>query len=153
RRAGGARARDRRPPHGRVRALRALARVPEDRALDEQRAGGRPAHLRAGRLRPRARGAPPELPPRPDRGDLGAGAILGPPLPRPQTYWREGGAGRLIRSQPRRISPVLPVLAAVATGVQVGSAMVATRFVVDQTGPASLALLRYAIGAGCLLPP
>ena len=40
-----------------------------------------------------------------------------------------------------------------ATGVQVGSAMVATRFVVDQTGPASLALLRYAIGAGCLLPP
>jgi drug/metabolite transporter (DMT)-like permease len=42
--------------------------------------------------------------------------------------------------------------AAAATGVQVGSAMVATRFVVDQTGPASLALLRYAIGAGCLLP-
>ena len=31
--------------------------------------------------------------------------------------------------------------------------MVATRFVVDQTGPASLALLRYAIGFCCLLPP
>jgi drug/metabolite transporter (DMT)-like permease len=30
--------------------------------------------------------------------------------------------------------------------------MVATRFVVDQTGPASLALLRYAIGFCCLLP-
>src|SRR5262249_49456505 len=30
--------------------------------------------------------------------------------------------------------------------------MVATRFVVDQTGPASLALLRYAIGACCLIP-
>jgi drug/metabolite transporter (DMT)-like permease len=30
--------------------------------------------------------------------------------------------------------------------------MVATRFVVDQTGPASLALLRYAIGLLCLLP-
>lgn len=30
--------------------------------------------------------------------------------------------------------------------------MVATRFVVDQTGPASLALLRYAIGVCCLLP-
>lgn len=30
--------------------------------------------------------------------------------------------------------------------------MVATRFVVDQTGPASLALLRYVIGVGCLLP-
>src|SRR5207302_4501463 len=37
-------------------------------------------------------------------------------------------------------------------GVQVGSAMVATRFVVDQTGPTSLALLRYAIGFCCLLP-
>jgi drug/metabolite transporter (DMT)-like permease len=31
--------------------------------------------------------------------------------------------------------------------------MVATRFVVDQTGPASLALLRYAIGFCCLVPP
>jgi drug/metabolite transporter (DMT)-like permease len=44
------------------------------------------------------------------------------------------------------------VLAAAATGVQVGAAMVATRFVVDQAGPASLALLRYVIGFGCLLP-
>ncbi|HEX9419846.1 MAG TPA: DMT family transporter [Methylomirabilota bacterium] len=47
---------------------------------------------------------------------------------------------------------VLPVAAAAATGILVGSAMVATRFVVDQTGPASLALLRYAIGFCCLLP-
>jgi len=31
--------------------------------------------------------------------------------------------------------------------------MVATRFVVDQTGPASLALLRYVVGVCCLLPP
>jgi drug/metabolite transporter (DMT)-like permease len=46
----------------------------------------------------------------------------------------------------------LATAAAAATGVQVGSAMVATRFVVDQTGPASLALLRYAIGVLCLLP-
>jgi drug/metabolite transporter (DMT)-like permease len=45
-----------------------------------------------------------------------------------------------------------PALAAAATGVQVGSAMVATRFVVHQTGPASLALLRYVIGFCCLLP-
>src|SRR5262249_19166055 len=44
------------------------------------------------------------------------------------------------------------VLAAAATGVQVGAAMVATRFVVDQTGPASLAFLRYAIGVLCLAP-
>jgi len=42
--------------------------------------------------------------------------------------------------------------AAAATGVQVGAAMVATRFVVDQTGPASLALLRYVVGFCCLLP-
>jgi drug/metabolite transporter (DMT)-like permease len=41
----------------------------------------------------------------------------------------------------------------VAAGVQVGAAMVATRFVVEQMGPASLALLRYAIGFLCLLPP
>ena len=43
--------------------------------------------------------------------------------------------------------------AAAAIGVQVGSAMVATRFVVDQTGPASRALLRYVIGVCCLMPP
>ena len=46
----------------------------------------------------------------------------------------------------------LATAAAAATGVQVGSAIVATRFVVDQTGPASLALLRYAIGVLVLLP-
>jgi len=46
----------------------------------------------------------------------------------------------------------LPAAAAAATGVQVGSAIVATRFVVDQTGPASLALLRYLVGFLCLLP-
>src|SRR5438046_8061782 len=47
---------------------------------------------------------------------------------------------------------LLAAAAAAATGVQVGSAMVATRFVVDQTGPTSLALLRYVIGFFCLLP-
>lgn len=47
---------------------------------------------------------------------------------------------------------LLAAAAAAATGVQVGSAMVATRFVVDQTGPTSLALLRYALGFCCLLP-
>lgn len=46
----------------------------------------------------------------------------------------------------------LPLLAAAATGVQVGAAMVATRFVVAEIGPFSLAFLRYAIGALCLLP-
>ena len=42
--------------------------------------------------------------------------------------------------------------AAAATGILVGAAMVATRGVVAQTGPASLALLRYAIGLCCLMP-
>jgi drug/metabolite transporter (DMT)-like permease len=46
----------------------------------------------------------------------------------------------------------LAAAAAAATGIQVGSAMVATRVVVDQVGPASLALLRYAIGVLVLLP-
>jgi drug/metabolite transporter (DMT)-like permease len=44
------------------------------------------------------------------------------------------------------------VAAAATTGVLVGSSIVATRFVIDQAGPASLALLRYLIGFSCLLP-
>jgi drug/metabolite transporter (DMT)-like permease len=47
----------------------------------------------------------------------------------------------------------LPIAAAAATGILVGSAMVVTRFVIHQTAPASLALLRYVIGFCCLLPP
>ena len=50
------------------------------------------------------------------------------------------------------MSQRLAVLAAAASGVLVGSAMVATRYVVDQTGPGSLALMRYAIGFLCLAP-
>lgn len=46
----------------------------------------------------------------------------------------------------------LPAAVAAANGILVGSAMVATRVVVHQTGPASLALLRYTIGFCCLLP-
>jgi drug/metabolite transporter (DMT)-like permease len=48
---------------------------------------------------------------------------------------------------------MLPIAAAAATGIFVGSTIVATRFVIDQTAPASLALLRYAIGFCCLLTP
>jgi drug/metabolite transporter (DMT)-like permease len=51
------------------------------------------------------------------------------------------------------MSGFLPIAAAAASGVLVGSAIVATRFVIDQTAPASLALLRYSIGFLCLLPP
>jgi len=46
----------------------------------------------------------------------------------------------------------LAILAAVGTGIQVGAAIVATRFAVGQIGPGSLALLRYAIGCLCLAP-
>ena len=42
--------------------------------------------------------------------------------------------------------------AAASVGIQVGAAMVATRFVVAESGPATLAMFRYAIGALCLLP-
>ncbi len=47
---------------------------------------------------------------------------------------------------------VLPAAAAAGAGILVGAAIVATRFVIAQTGPASLALLRYLIGGCCLLP-
>jgi drug/metabolite transporter (DMT)-like permease len=50
-------------------------------------------------------------------------------------------------------TPVFPSLAAAFVGIQVGSAIVATRFVIDQTQPASLALLRYSLGIVCLLFP
>ncbi len=42
-------------------------------------------------------------------------------------------------------------LAAAGTGIQVGAAMVATRFAVDQAGATELALLRYVIGFVFLL--
>lgn len=46
----------------------------------------------------------------------------------------------------------LPALAAAATGLFVGAAMVATRSIALQIGPGSLALLRYTIGCLCLIP-
>jgi drug/metabolite transporter (DMT)-like permease len=65
---------------------------------------------------------------------------------------RHGGSSAPSSRRTVSAGRLLPLAAAAATGVQVGSAMVATRFVVDQTGPASLALLRYAIGVACLAP-
>lgn len=46
----------------------------------------------------------------------------------------------------------MPLAVAAGTGVQVGLALVATRYVVGESGPATIAMLRYAIGAACLLP-
>jgi drug/metabolite transporter (DMT)-like permease len=46
----------------------------------------------------------------------------------------------------------LALWAAAATGVQVGAAIVASRFVVAEVPPLTLAMLRYAIGFACLLP-
>jgi drug/metabolite transporter (DMT)-like permease len=46
----------------------------------------------------------------------------------------------------------LALLAAAATGVQVGAAIVASRFAVAEVPPLTLAMLRYAIGFLCLLP-
>jgi drug/metabolite transporter (DMT)-like permease len=52
-----------------------------------------------------------------------------------------------------KTNSLLAVVAAAATGVQVGSAIVATRFVIDQTDPVTLAFLRYLIGFCLLLVP
>jgi drug/metabolite transporter (DMT)-like permease len=46
----------------------------------------------------------------------------------------------------------LALLAAAATGVQVGASMVASRAVAGDVDPATLALLRYAIGASVVVP-
>lgn len=45
-----------------------------------------------------------------------------------------------------------PLWAAAGTGIQVGAAMVATRYVVDAAGPGSLGFLRYLVGLICLAP-
>src|SRR5437879_3506907 len=47
---------------------------------------------------------------------------------------------------------LLPLLAAAVAGVLVGANMVATRFVIGETTPAALAMLRYALGFITLLP-
>jgi drug/metabolite transporter (DMT)-like permease len=51
------------------------------------------------------------------------------------------------------VNPVLPILAAATNGLLIGAAMVASRFALEQMPPATLALLRYSVGALCLLPP
>ncbi len=50
------------------------------------------------------------------------------------------------------MADLLPAVAAATTSTIVGSTIVATRFVIGEITPASLALLRYSIGLSCLLP-
>lgn len=49
-------------------------------------------------------------------------------------------------------TPPVAVAVSAAVGVQVGAAIVATRFAVADLSPGAIALLRYAIGSLCLLP-
>lgn len=51
------------------------------------------------------------------------------------------------------MSPALPIIAAATNGLLIGAAMVASRLALEQMPPATLALLRYSVGALCLLPP
>ena len=46
----------------------------------------------------------------------------------------------------------LALLAAAGVGVQVGFAIAATRFAIGEVAPVPLAMLRYAVGALCLVP-
>lgn len=48
--------------------------------------------------------------------------------------------------------PSWPSVAGAVTGIQVGAAMVASRFVIEETTPGALAFLRYALAVSCLLP-
>ena len=52
-----------------------------------------------------------------------------------------------------RREELLAILAGTVMGVLVGGAMVATRYVIAQSDPASLALLRYSLGTLGLIPP
>lgn len=54
---------------------------------------------------------------------------------------------------PPLMPPLMPMAAAATCGVLVGAATVASRFVIEQTEPASLALMRYVIGCACLVGP
>jgi drug/metabolite transporter (DMT)-like permease len=59
---------------------------------------------------------------------------------------------RDLNQRVRMTGPRLALLSAAATGVQVGAAITATRFVAHDISPVSLAFLRYAIGVACLVP-
>ena len=74
------------------------------------------------------------------------------------TWWRKPGNGPCERS--KRLSREglsrengLAIIAGIVMGVLVGAAIVVTRYVIGQSDPASLALLRYSFGSlGLVLP-
>src|SRR5258705_1504820 len=105
--------------------LRPSGRLPKDHPVDQQRAACRPPALSGRRVPGGPSRETPQRRPKPRGRDVGARTVS-------HRFW--------------------PAAAAAAAGIQVGSAMVATRLVVDQAGPASLALVRYVLGVSCLLP-
>lgn len=50
------------------------------------------------------------------------------------------------------LTAYLALGAACLTGIQVGAVMVATRYIINDIDPVTLAMLRYAVGALCLAP-
>src|SRR6185295_10981881 len=110
-------------------AFRKRCRLHLDDAVDAEHPDGGARDLSPSRLQARGGRTAPFVRRRSHRRDLGARSLSGAP------------------DRAR-----LAILAAAATGIQVGAAITATRFAVDMVGPASLAFLRYAIGAACLAP-
>lgn len=51
------------------------------------------------------------------------------------------------------MQPILPAIVAALIAMQVGATIVATRLIVGEAGPISLALIRYVVGTLCLLIP
>lgn len=56
------------------------------------------------------------------------------------------------RGRPALAAETAAGVAAAAASIQVGAAIVATRYVIGETDPTALALWRYLIGVACLLP-
>src|SRR6478735_3104790 len=102
--------------------LRARQGLPQDGAVDAEPPRGGPRDLQVARLPARRHRSQPRLRPRPGKRNLGA-----------ETLNRA-------------------LLAAAGASVLVGAGIVASRFVVAEVPPLTLAMLRYTIGFACLLP-
>lgn len=69
------------------------------------------------------------------------------------TWWARRGSATCDTRPPLVSQAALAHLAAIAAGILVGGALVATRMLVDVLGPGSIAFLRYCLGFLLLLPP